>query len=411
MRGDKELRSKGLIERRAALTLWTFGAVLLAALLFAAPIEAAVAAAFAAALFAWGGSTPEQKPIVPATPEEPVPDRIGDLIDAIDDPLLIVESQRITHANAAAAALFGSDKLDGDFRLALRHPLAAELLATDEPTTASTPIELVGIGQQDRRWAMTVHLLDGGARLVRLRDRTESWVAERMRVDFVANASHELRTPLATLLGFIETLGDSSAGGDEATRTRFLGIMMREARRMQQLVDDLISLSRIEADRFSTPQTPVALGVVVEEAVGVIRSGIGESANRIRADIRESPDVLADRVQIAQLVHNLVGNAIKYARPGTPIRVSLQPVGGKVRLRVSDEGEGIAPEHLPRLTERFYRVDPGRSRSVGGTGLGLAIVKHIAERHRATLAIASTLGKGTIVSVTFPGVDPKPLSS
>ncbi|MDB5687091.1 MAG: ATPase [Rhizorhabdus sp.] len=382
-----------MIERRAALAIWTFGAVVLAALLFAAPIVAAAAAGFAAALVVWGSASPEQKTLTVSQPQEDAaPDRTANLIDAIDDPLLIIDAQHITHANDAAVALFGADKLDGDFRLALRHPLAAELLATDEPTTASTPIELVGIGQQDRRWAMTIHVLERGARLVRLRDRTESWVAERMRVDFVANASHELRTPLATLLGFIETLGDSSAGGDEATRTRFLGIMMREARRMQQLVDDLISLSRIEADRFSTPQTPIALATVIEEAVGVIRSGIGDSGDRIRADIRESPHVLADRVQIAQLVHNLVGNAIKYGRPGTPIRVSLQPVGGKVRLRVSDEGEGIAPEHLPRLTERFYRVDPGRSRAVGGTGLGLAIVKHIAERHRATLAIASTLG-------------------
>jgi two-component system phosphate regulon sensor histidine kinase PhoR len=402
-----------LIERRLTLAIWTFGAVATAALLFSAPWVAAAAAGLAAALFAWGGSAAERaEPKVTVEPVEPGPDVTADLIDAIDDPLLIVERQRISHANAAAVRLFGADKLDGDFRLALRHPLAAELLTSDEPSTASTPIELVGIGQKDRRWAMTVHLLGGGARLVRLRDRTESWVAERMRVDFVANASHELRTPLATLLGFIETLADSSAGGDEATRQRFLSIMMREARRMQQLVDDLMSLSRVEADRFSTPQTPIELAAAVEEAVAVIRSGLGEGADRISLDLDLScPRVRADRVQVTQLVHNLVGNAIKYGRPDTPIQVLVRPVGGKVRLQVIDQGDGIAPEHLPRLTERFYRVDAGRSRAVGGTGLGLAIVKHIAERHRATLNIASVVGRGTTVSITFPGVEPVALSS
>ena len=180
---------------------------------------------------------------------------------------------------------------------------------------------------------------------------------------------------------------------------------------MQQLVDDLISLSRIEADRFAVPQTPLALGPVIEEVAGVIRSGMREGGDRVQVETDPTaPPVRADRVQMGQLLHNLIGNAIKYGRPGTPIRVSLDQREGKVRLRVADEGEGIAPEHLPRLTERFYRVDAGRSRSIGGTGLGLAIVKHIAERHRATLDIASSLGVGTTVTVTFPAMTAEKLS-
>jgi two-component system phosphate regulon sensor histidine kinase PhoR len=186
---------------------------------------------------------------------------------------------------------------------------------------------------------------------------------------------------------------------------------MGEARRMQQLVDDLISLSRIEADRFAVPRTPLQLGPVVDEVVGVIRSGMREDPSRVKIEAQSVSEIRADRVQIGQVLHNLVGNAIKYGKPGTPIRVMLDMVHGKVRLRVADEGEGIAPEHLPRLTERFYRVDPGRSRSIGGTGLGLAIVKHIVERHRGTLDIASRQGEGTTVTVIFPALVPENLSS
>ena len=391
-----------MIDRRLILAIWTFCGVATVAFLFSAPVVAVAGTGLMAALFVWGCIPPDVPALVSVKPDDDVPDRLAAFIDAIDDPLLIVEGQRITHANTAAVTLFGADKLDGDFRLALRNPLAAELLASDEAATPSTPIELVGIGQKDRRWSMTVHRIEGGGRLVRLRDRTDSWVAERMRVDFVANASHELRTPLATLLGFIETLGDDGAGGDPATRARFLGIMMGEARRMQLLVNDLMSLSRIEADRFSVPQTPIALKLVIEEVAAVIRTGANEPVDRIRLDLADSPDVPGDRVQIVQLLHNLIGNAIKYARPGTAIHVSLGTQNDRVVLKVADEGEGIPPEHLPRLTERFYRVDPGRSRAVGGTGLGLAIVKHIAERHRATLEIASKLGAGTVVTVSFP---------
>jgi two-component system, OmpR family, phosphate regulon sensor histidine kinase PhoR len=384
--------------------------VTVVAWLLAAPLAASLVVGIIAAFLTWMSASPARtEPALMPPPVIELGDRTQELIDAVDDVLLIIERQRITYANEAARRLFGAEKVEGDFRLALRHPTAAELVASDRET--DRPIEIAGLGDADRRWALSIRRLGGNSKLVTLRDRTDSWIAERMRVDFVANASHELRTPLSTVIGFVETLMDGGVGDEPATRQRFLGIMMGEARRMQQLVDDLISLSRIEADRFAVPRTPLQLGPVVDEVVGVIRSGMREDPSRVKIEAQSVSEIRADRVQIGQVLHNLVGNAIKYGKPGTPIRVMLDMVHGKVRLRVADEGEGIAPEHLPRLTERFYRVDPGRSRSIGGTGLGLAIVKHIVERHRGTLDIASRQGEGTTVTVIFPALVPENLSS
>jgi len=225
-----------------------------------------------------------------------------------------------------------------------------------------------------------------------------------MRVDFVANASHELRTPLAAILGYVETLDDDAAIGDPATRKRFLRIIRDEAWRMQRLVEDLMSLSRIEAEKFRAPEAAVDLAELIREVHAVIRDGADRRSRDVTTEIEENlPLVAGDRAQLSQLLHNLVGNAMKYGRPDTPvtIRASRGP-GSMVRLSVEDQGDGIAPEHLPRLTERFYRVAPSRSRSLGGTGLGLAIVKHIIERHRGRLDIRSTPGEGTIVNALLP---------
>lgn len=401
-----DMNRQGLI--RAALVFFCFA---LFAWLLQTPLAGALVLGLIGGFLAWQSPLAATAPALVPPVIEPSVDRTADLIDAIDDVLIILDRQRIVHANAAAVKLFGADKLDGDIRLALRHPQAAELLAYEDPKRGGGPIELTGIVDADRYWLLNVRHIGGDLRLVSLRDRTESRLAERMRVDFVANASHELRTPLATILGFIETLSDEGAGSDEATRSRFLKIMLGEAKRMQQLVDDLISLSRIEADRYAVPQNAVVLGPLIEEVVGVVRAGGGDAADGVLIELLDPEStVRADRIQIGQLLHNLIGNAVKYGRPGTPIRVRLKSAGDRVRLSVSDEGDGIAPEHLPRLTERFYRVDAGRSRSVGGTGLGLAIVKHIVERHRATLDIASKLGEGTTVSVTFPAIRPETLS-
>jgi two-component system phosphate regulon sensor histidine kinase PhoR len=246
---------------------------------------------------------------------------------------------------------------------------------------------------------MRARTLEHGQRMVHLTDSTKSYAADRMRVDFVANASHELRTPLASLLGFVETLRDE-AGEDSDTRQRFLKIMHDEARRMQRLVDDLISLSRIEAEKYRIPSDPVDLGALIRE----VREELSGDARAVdlRIEVAETPPVPGDRAQLSQLLHNLVGNAMKYGREGAPVTVALAPDGAMARLTVTDQGEGIPAQHIPRLTERFYRVDSGRSRSVGGTGLGLAIAKHVAERHRGRIHIASTLGEGTIVTILLP---------
>ncbi|RZM09543.1 MAG: ATPase, partial [Sphingomonas sp.] len=229
--------------------------------------------------------------------------------------------------------------------------------------------------------------------------------AERMRVDFVANASHELRTPLASIIGYAETLADE-AGDDPDLRRRFLRIVGDEARRMQRLVEDLLSLSRIEADKYRLPDQPLDLALLIEEVCAEFAAAGDPRAGDVACTVDpDLPPVTGDRAQLSQLLHNLVGNAMKYGRPGTPVIVTAGRHRGGVRVAVADRGDGVAAEHLPRLTERFYRIDAGRSRTVGGTGLGLAIVKHIAERHRGRLDLQSTLGVGTTIAVTFPAAE------
>ena len=338
-----------------------------------------------------------------AAPPAPPPAQgltVGEVIEAVAEPVLVIAANRVVHANDAARALLGQHILGEDVRLAIRHPAAAERLLNPGGETAGAPVHLVGVGARDQRWEMRVRDV-GDRRVVHLTDRTGSYATERMRVDFVANASHELRTPLASLLGYVETLGEE-AGEDPATRKRFLAIMFDEARRMQRLIEDLISLSRIEAEKYRAPDQSVDLAALVEEVRDELAAG-GKRAADIAIEAEKIPPVRGDRAQLSQLVHNIVGNAMKYGREGAPVTIRLAPGGdAMVELSVADEGEGIAPEHIPRLTERFYRVDSGRSRAMGGTGLGLAIVKHIVERHRGRLDIASTLGKGTTVTVLLP---------
>ena len=339
-------------------------------------------------------------PAPQATAANPEP-RVEDVLGAVDDPLLLVEGRQVVRANAAAIAALGEHVVDDDIRLAIRHPAATELLTRDGHSGGS--IELVGLGDADRVWTLSVLPIGPTTRLVRLSDHSATRATERMRVDFVANASHELRTPLASLIGFIETLEDANGPDEAPIRARFLGIMAGEARRMQRLVDDLISLSRIEADRHRAPAEAVPLGALVRETADTLRGGRGVPS-RIELAIEDGlPPVSGDRAQLSQLLHNLVGNALKYGDGAKPVRIAVsRGGGGMLRLAVADEGDGIAAQHLPRLTERFYRVDPGRSRAAGGTGLGLAIVKHIVERHRGRLDIASTPGVGTTVTVLLP---------
>jgi len=324
------------------------------------------------------------------------------LVEALPEPSLVVGSGRILVSNAAARGVLG-EAIDGaDVRLAIRHPAALERLLGDGPV-APEEVELVGVGGPERRWMMSVRPLADGWRFVRLTDRSEAHAAERMRVDFVANASHELRTPLATLVGYTETLREAADGIDEATRARFTAIIHDEARRMQRLVEDLISLSRIEGEKFSPPTEAVEIGWLFEETKRSAAIAAAERGCRIEIAVPSGlAPVAGDRAQLLQLYDNLVGNALRYGSAGGLVRLEATAEGEAVRTAVTDAGDGIAKEHIPRLTERFYRVDTTRSRSAGGTGLGLSIVKHIVERHKGRLLIESEPGRGTVVTVTLP---------
>ncbi len=340
----------------------------------------------------------------------PAAARLDTVLEGIVEPVLVLADGRVEEANAAARDLLGNHIIGQDVRLAIRHPAAAERLTAPPGGAVSGPINLVGLGTLDQRWELRVTDIHDGRRVVHLIDQTGSYAAERMRVDFVANASHELRTPLASILGFAETLSEED-GADPAMRQRFLKVMVDEARRMQRLVEDLISLSRIEAEKYRLPDASVDLGDLIEEVFSELTDTHDPRAADIAIDLGDDvPHVTGDRVQLSQALHNVIGNAMKYGRAGTPVSVKLwRYPNAMVRLSVGDAGDGVAPEHIPRLTERFYRVDPGRSRAVGGTGLGLAIVKHIVERHRGRLDIASQIGRGTVVTILLPAAPVAPV--
>ena len=242
--------------------------------------------------------------------------------------------------------------------------------------------------------------------LLSFRDLTQERRLAQMRTDFVANASHELRTPLASLLGFIDTLR-GSARDDAKAREKFLEIMGEQARRMSRLIDDLMSLSRIELSLHLQPQSPVDLASIVAQVCDTM-TPLAQEREMTLKFVREIPEafVLGERDELIRVFENLVENALKYGASGKRVEVTLSMDGGDAAVSVRDFGPGIAPEHLPRLTERFYRVDVEKSRGQGGTGLGLALVKHILARHRGALAIESELGKGAIFTAHIPLANP-----
>jgi len=323
------------------------------------------------------------------------------LIEGLSEAAIILEDGRVIAANAAARELLGASIRGAALREVVSHPAA--LAALEGGAQPAEDVELTGLGGSRRHWLMRAAALPGGASLIRFVDRSEARAAEQMRVDFVANASHELRTPLSTLIGYTETLREQGAEIDDATRERFLTVVHEEARRMQRVVEDLISLSRIEAEKFTAPTEAVDLGPLVEQAASSAGRMADERGSKIVEDVDSAlPPIAADRSQILQLLDNLVANALRYGEAGTPVIVAAKAEGPMVHLSVADQGEGIAPEHVARVTERFYRVDTSRSRSLGGTGLGLSIVKHIVERHRGRLSIDSRLGIGTTIHVLLP---------
>jgi two-component system phosphate regulon sensor histidine kinase PhoR len=322
------------------------------------------------------------------------------LLDAMEEPALLIEAQRTSAANPAARTLLGAQIVGNDVRLAIRHPVALEAILNQRSVT----LDVTGIGGLDREWELSVRSLDRHLLLVRLTDKSAVRAAEKMRVDFVANASHELRTPLATIVGYAETLGEEGELASDL-RQRFGRAIHGEARRMLRIVEDLMSLSRIEADRFIQPSERVDLAEVARIACENGHHLAESRGCRIRMELEEGlAEVAGDYAQLLQLADNLVGNAIRYGcRPGAnEITLVARRDAGMALLSVRDRGDGIPAAHIPRLTERFYRIDAARSRDSGGTGLGLAIVKHIVERHRGRLEIRSRPGQGTEVRALLP---------
>lgn len=327
--------------------------------------------------------------------------------------MLIGSSERIEASNQAAAALFGHDGTGRHYITVLRQP--ATLDSVEATLRDGKPREgrfLGSEGGRDTTWRTSVRELSGpGQRrvLVTFEDITAVQEASQIRRDFVANVSHELRTPLTALMGFVETLRGPARDDPEA-RDRFLSILSREASRMARLVDDLLSLSRVEAEERRRPTEKVDLCALAGSVAAALEPLASQSGVELQLDLPdEAVTVLGDPAQLRQVLTNLAENAIKYGARSGPVQIALSGPAEQpglrrqgVRLSVTDSGPGIPAHHIPRLTERFYRVDAHRSREVGGTGLGLAIVKHIINRHRGRLRIESEVGKGSRFTVVLP---------
>lgn len=321
------------------------------------------------------------------------------LLDALDEPALVIQNRIVRIANLAARTLLGRAIEGSDIRIAIRQPRALEFIMAGR----SGELEISGIGDLGRPWRLSLRRISDGVQLLRLTDRSTAHAAEKMRVDFVANASHELRTPLTAVLGYAESIEDGDL--DPKLAGTFAATIKSEAKRMLRIIEDLMGLSRIEADRFVTPIDKIALAEVIRSAVDNVRPLARDRDCEIRVELQdELPAIKGDFPQLVQMVDNLLSNALRYGcgDSGNVIRVSAVAENRSIRIAVADSGPGIAREHLPFITRRFYRVDPARSRDSGGTGLGLAIVKHIVERHRGTLSIDSRVGKGTTVTVALP---------
>ncbi|MCU0949314.1 MAG: ATP-binding protein [Porphyrobacter sp.] len=355
-----------------------------------------------AVLIVWIGSLLVAAVRPPEPPKAKIKQRISldsirDLIENSSTPLLITERSTIAIANRAARKMLGQHLIGQDARVALRQPEAAALLNENRQGEAIVR----GLVRRGDIWQINRQVIDERLAMLEFINQTAEADISRAHTDFVANASHELRTPLAAVLGYVETLQEGDGKLDSPTAQKFLGIIEREAQRMHALVSDLMSLSRVEAEKHELPTERIDLASLVERAT---RDAAGSHRiDRIALELNAEPCVLGDRQQLEQVVRNLVDNALKYGAPETPVAVTLD-IGqaDQARIAVTDQGEGIAPEQIPHLTRRFYRTDPGRSRASGGTGLGLAIVKHIVERHRGRLDISSELGKGTRAVVRIP---------
>jgi len=383
---------------------------------------AGVGAAIAAAAAMFGQRRRELREAAKAPPATAAnmilaPGPVRDIFERLPDPLLLLEpSGRVIFANAAMNSVLGMEAQKKNVSTVLRTPVVLQAVertaATGEPTSVEfafhVPVErnfqahVMRTGHEPRITALLFH------------DLTAMKRAEEARADFVANASHELRTPLAAVSGFIETL-KGHARDDEKAREKFLDIMGVEAGRMRRLIDDLLSLTRIELNEHVPPSGEVDLAGVVRDAAAAL-SPLAE-ADKVTIAIdapADLPKIAGERDELIQLFQNLIINAIKYGKDGGHVWITLAPAGAAsqgrgggatmVSAAVRDDGEGIPRAAIPRLTERFYRVDVKRSRERGGTGLGLAIVKHIVNRHQGRLLIESQPGEGSTFTVLLPAV-------
>ena len=340
------------------------------------------------------------------------PDQV---FNSLQEPLLLLDSERdIVFMNTAAIGAFGEGYTGRNIVRLVRHPeviqLITEVLAGKSEGSVKVSLEnpLRGVfsfritGLDRRSEARSVLAIS-------IRDLTDLAIAEQMRSDFVANVSHELRSPLTALSGFVETMKDR-AKDDAPARERFLELMEREASRMVRLIADLLSLSKVEASQHHLPSDKVNMGTLVKRAVTTLSGRAKAEDKTIELDIGgDLEPVNGSEDELMQVAINLIENAIKYGGPKSTVTVSVRTVenvagisGKAIAFSVRDRGEGIAREHLARLTERFYRVDTHRSRDKGGTGLGLAIVKHIVNHHRGRLHVASEVGEGSVFTVHLP---------
>lgn len=339
---------------------------------------------------------------------------LDSLVSALPIPVLLVgPAERIEAANEPARRLLGAAQLGRHYITALRQPGVLDAVEATLRDGRSRQSRYLGReGGRDTTWTVSVGAVDlerGRGVLLSFEDVTAVEEAGAMRRDFVANVSHELRTPITALQGFIETLR-GAARDDAKARERFLSIMDREVVRMAQLVSDLLSLSRVEQNERRRPTDPVELCGLVEQVVALLQPTAERDGVALRVSRPEGPIVVpGDEEQIRQVLSNLIGNAIKYGGAQRPVDITLAAPAQEamlraegVRLCVADHGDGIELHHIPRLTERFYRIDSHRSRAVGGTGLGLAIVKHIVNRHRGRLRIESAPGQGSRFTVILP---------
>jgi two-component system phosphate regulon sensor histidine kinase PhoR len=339
---------------------------------------------------------------------------VASLLNGVADPLVLIgRDERIAAANGAAQALFGGAIVGRHYLIAIRQPGLLDAIEGSLRHGQAAQARLVLTGPAGETvFRVQVSPVSGEGRegvLCAFSDVSAEEQIGQMRRDFVANVSHELRTPLTALLGFIETLR-GAARDDGAARERFLAIMEREAGRMNRLVRDLLSLSRVEAEERVRPTERTDIAAIAGGVVATLRPMAEAAGVRLLLEGAGAPAVvMADADQMTQVFQNLVENALKYGASGGEVRVSLAQVprepslrGPALRIEVADRGEGIDAIHIPRLTERFYRVDTHRSREKGGTGLGLAIVKHIVNRHRGRFRIESVRGSGSTFTILLP---------